>query len=575
MRLNCRQPTKDDYANFVLYQVNQKAYEAVLLKNFIAHALHPNQVDDCFPDSPDGCAAIEPYLQAVVYNVNAIAEKMIWNAHCRAVNMLPNDGKDGAPFIDVHQFKKTMFSDFCPDNPITVAFRVNESWHRGISDPDMVRMSTKQYPIGVNVSPMEEIDEISKRMFNDIALTEALPICGATKPATKRKGKGQGAPGAAVREAPQIGSRGNWLAFPVPEAPQHSPTPPPPQALTNHEEIIPDVDMLADEEARLLQSLRNVSYGGATLSDQAQDSTSDSKDAEANSTRLVDLVSRYRANALDSDRIDTPASREDEAMITKVPSWHTWLIDDHRRRLTERWGHPPQILRRVLPGIKQIIAEALVRGIRPTNDDYHNKIKIIEARARQHLHVAPLLSSVSSLQHVADRTIVKKKEHVDVPRKRRKMYLSTSSVTKMKCSKKHLTKIDAIEGMVGISPPEESDIYEPPLPHPSGSVMLDLYQELPPNAYFEQQHPDEKPAWRCGIKHAMGYYYNAGNCSGCPGCSTNVNDCTKTKHMDFYLPPSACSFQPAHGVTWTPSKALAKSRRSKHLSHNSIAKMAY
>lgn len=39
-----RKPTKEDYANFVLYQASQKTYEAVFLKTFVNHALQPDQL---------------------------------------------------------------------------------------------------------------------------------------------------------------------------------------------------------------------------------------------------------------------------------------------------------------------------------------------------------------------------------------------------------------------------------------------------------------------------------------------------------------------------------------------------
>jgi hypothetical protein len=50
-------------------------------------------------------------------------------------------------------------------------------------------------------------------------------------------------------------------------------------------------------------------------------------------------------------------------------------------------------------------------------------------------------------------------------------------------------------------------------PHPSGSRTLEAHQQLPPDAYFQPKSPSEKPVWRCGIKHPMGYYYNARDCN--------------------------------------------------------------
>jgi hypothetical protein len=41
---NRREPTKEDYANYVLYQANQKTYEAMFLKTFINRALSSDQI---------------------------------------------------------------------------------------------------------------------------------------------------------------------------------------------------------------------------------------------------------------------------------------------------------------------------------------------------------------------------------------------------------------------------------------------------------------------------------------------------------------------------------------------------
>jgi hypothetical protein len=175
--------------NFALYQANQKAYEATLLKNFFAHALHPGRIAECFDTHLRSSEEAAAYFQSVLQNAKGMADKMIWNAHSRAVNLLANDGKDGAPFLDVQQLGQRMFSDFCPDNLVSVVGRVNESWHRAFSEPAMVRMSTKQYPIGSNSSPLKEIDDIAGRVFNNKALTD-LPTGRATKPLNRKNAKG-------------------------------------------------------------------------------------------------------------------------------------------------------------------------------------------------------------------------------------------------------------------------------------------------------------------------------------------------------------------------------------------------
>jgi hypothetical protein len=576
----------------VLYQANQKAYETALLKNFVAHALHPNQVADCFVDKPESCAAITLYLRSVVHNVNAIAEKMIWNAHCRVVNMLASDGKDGAPFLDVHQLRLAMFSDFCPDNPVPIVHRIDESWHRGIPEPAMVRMSTKQYPIGSHASPMEEIDEVAKRLFNNVAFNSALSTGRTTIPLNKRKRKGRGICGAAVRQAPQATSRGNWLRFPLSEAARHSPTHP--RAPLIIYETMEDAEIARDgEELHIHQDLRNATYSGSTHAEVSQFSMNDPNDIKAGPTQLEYLYDQYGADALDAHRLNTSARSEAE-IVTKAPSWHTRLINDHKRRLAERWTHSPQALRKVLPGIEQVIAEAFVRGYRPTGDDYQNKIRIIKSREQRRcaayspeqssrsdwnvdrqLKVASPSSNTDRSLQTAEQTTLKKRQHVDIPRKRQKLCSSTSSAKKARISNKSRPGMDAAKKKSKELSVKQPITSEPHPSHPSGSMTLELHQALPPDAYFEQQHPDEKPAWRCGIKHAMGYYYNAGNRTACPGCFTNIKESAKSKHMDFYLPSSKYFFQPANDITWVPSKPRSKARRSTHLSHNSRAKEAY
>ncbi|KAF2019704.1 hypothetical protein BU24DRAFT_489611 [Aaosphaeria arxii CBS 175.79] len=114
--------------------------------------------------------------------------------------------------------------------------------------------------------------------------------------------------------------------------------------------------------------------------------------------------------------------------------------------------------------------------------------------------------------------------------------------------------------------------------HPSGSKTLDPHQILPESAYFEPLDSVEKPAWRCGIKHALGYYYNAGDRKACPGCNTNIAKNQSAKEMDFYLPSGMYSYQdspPTTGTKWKPSRPTGKKLKHAPQSHNGIAKLHY
>jgi hypothetical protein len=125
-----RMPSKDAYLNFALYQANQKAYEATFMKNFVSHALHPDQINARFLDDVDARASLGKYFRRVSHQVSIIAKKMAWNAHYRGIHLLASDGKDGAPFLDVNTINPKAASDFGPENIYEVARKMNGSWYR-------------------------------------------------------------------------------------------------------------------------------------------------------------------------------------------------------------------------------------------------------------------------------------------------------------------------------------------------------------------------------------------------------------------------------------------------------------
>ncbi|KAF2473100.1 uncharacterized protein BDR25DRAFT_387217 [Lindgomyces ingoldianus] len=122
-------------------------------------------------------------------------------------------------------------------------------------------------------------------------------------------------------------------------------------------------------------------------------------------------------------------------------------------------------------------------------------------------------------------------------------------------------------------------------PHPSGSQTLEPHQVLPQGAYFEAKGPEDKFVWRCGINHALGYYYNSGDRKVCPGCFTHIEYQRKHITMDFYMPIKTFSRQPApDGVIWKPTPIYATQRvrttsenvsHKGHVSHNGVAKLVY
>lgn len=117
---------------------------------------------------------------------------------------------------------------------------------------------------------------------------------------------------------------------------------------------------------------------------------------------------------------------------------------------------------------------------------------------------------------------------------------------------------------------------QPLPPHPSGSKTLEPHQILPPDAFFEEKHIDDKLVWRCHVQHALGYYYNAGDRKSCRGCNTNIS-AGMNKIMDFYMPHNTVFYQPTapEARPWLPNALSRKPTKYKASCHNAIAKEAF
>ncbi|KAF2687089.1 hypothetical protein K458DRAFT_185591 [Lentithecium fluviatile CBS 122367] len=552
VRSNRREPTRGDYADYVLYQANQKTYEAVFLKTFVNHALHPDQLSSILPHNGDP-ERVTQYLQTVSNNVNQIVTKMIWNAHSRTVNLLANDGKQGAHFWDFQQFDKSSFYEFDPEHAISVVHHMHESWHRAFDPPPMVRYTTKDYPIGKHSSPFEEIDEVSETLFTDKA--KVVHKGRAVKlPSKKRKARGSLA-GVARREI-EIDSRGNWL---------HDLTTPYYGKPGSNQSVFEN-----NRLASLASSQKGVPVGDCKIhveedghsnpAIQSNDLSQAIKTHEQPS-RLEILVDRYGPDVLMQD-------------LPAPFAWRTKLVDDHKRRLAERWPHSKKSVHTLDLSIKAIVEQAVTGGI----------IQPPAAEMREKIDVAARIDQRKKL-----RAALEQRKHAKTSRdvqpdaepllthcstnKGRKRAERAKTAHKAKSgdalNKKRKTEPRYRSGIVG------SGESVPLPPHPSGSTTLEPHQVLPPEAYFERSFDEEQPAWRCGINHAMGYYYNAGDRKNCVGCFTSIDHNPRLKRMDFYLPSRSHFHQPAPGVIWNPSKQQAKVRRSKQLSHNSIAKEAF
>lgn len=532
-------------------------------------------------------------------NVNWITNKMVWNAHYRVVHLLANDGKDGAPFLDVHAINPNASEDFGPGSTTLIARKMNESWHRADPKPTMVRLSTKEYPIGYHSRPLEDIDDVAGMLFNKETIGTVLSTGRATKLATTRKRKGCDMPGAAVREERHIAPHSDWLPFPN-FGTLNNP-------ILNPQAQSDDVNMLEPAAPSEPSQLGNahILHGSVEYATQSTGSLVQGSASKNSPTQLEKLFVRHGARVLNSDHSESSTCSNSNE-IQKVPSWRMRLINDHKRRLTERWGIPSQVLTMALPGIEQVIANALAMGIHPTAPDHRERVEIIashkkravEANIRPQIDVpsAPSSDSATSgprthyeeelrdfISKAPTKTTTitptssisvkspKKRSRADVPgSKETSKLVGAQSASKQKkvvvSSSKQSTNCRDSQAPGGSSSS---------LTHPNRSGTLEPDQDLPPDAYFVPISIDEKPAWRCGIKHAMGHYYNAGDRKSCRGCNTSLSDNMKMQLMDFYLPPRSFFHQPSPSVRWKPCKASGKARKSGHPCHNSVAKDAY
>ncbi|KAI4696887.1 uncharacterized protein J4E84_000010 [Alternaria hordeiaustralica] len=613
VHLNRRIPSKADYINYVLYQASQKTYEATFLNNFIAHALHPDRLAQCSEDANSSRQSIADYMKSVSHEVNSITKKMIWNGHCRTVHLLAGDGMDGAPFLDPHALDTKPFSKYGPGNLFPVADRINVSWHRTSSHPTMVRYSTKEYELGYQAGPLEEIDAVSQTLFRKENFSMTLPIGRAVKLSTSKKRKGQNMCGAATRDDRLASSRRNWIPFPqlAIMSDFHGP-----QSVTStpldigHEAKAADVH----QEPQILSDLTQLYHDpvNALSLDDAQEEGSHQP-----FPRYEVLFGSHDAGVPISDRAGACKQSNGTEHVEKVHHWRTRLINDHKRRLTLKWGNPPQALDHAFQNFKQVVAAAMSMGIRPTaNDDYQKKLEAIAARERlreqarssarsqqnseslstetttpdsrasQCLPIdsdmnTPESSSCSPLQ-ILRRNIggslsssESDKTSSEPPKKRRRK----NETANKQVMRSHSTQQQSTAPKPGKQSTNQSIMKSPlankPLSlHPSGSTTLELHQHLPPNAYFEPISVDEKYAWRCRCKHAMGHYYNSGNRKNCRGCNTSLGD-NHAVEMDFYMPLRSFYHQPAPDMRWKPSKQTARLRKSDRPCHNAVAKDAY
>lgn len=259
--------------------------------------------------------------------------------------------------------------------------------------------------------------------------------------------------------------------------------------------------------------------------------------------------------------ISTCASEESRCTESRIPAWKSKLLDDHKKRLAKRRIRTSNSLAHPNLDLRAAVDLGVARGILvpPTPEvsaqiDLASRIKQVENNS-----TTALLNVQKTMYHrlggFRENTIRGQSKGIVAARK--------------------TSKLIHAEGNDRTKPKTHAESVPEPQPGQTVSNILEPHQVLPPDAYFEKTSYDEKPAWRCGIAHAMGYYYNAGDKMNCLGCFTHVTKNPRKKWMDFYLPSKVSFYQSAPGNKWRPSKYRGSERRSKTLSHNSIAKDAF
>lgn len=554
---------------------------------------------------------MQEYLAAVSVNINGLTNKMMWNAHCRAVNLLANAGKKSLPFMSIHHFDRHIFEDFGPGNTAHITHKMNESWHRTAPQPVMVRYTPKHYPIGHHTSPFEEIDEVANTLFGDKFFDKSLPSGRPVKPPSSKKTKCRNWSGARARNLEPNIRHDNWLASLVPSlaiGEQHP---------SQNDDLEPGLSAQItsrETEDRVLSDTTHLQE------EYFEDTSPQTARAEASRTtvtfctdglsRLEQLFEEYGADAL-GDHCHNKLSSSDNVSIEQVPTWPKRLLCNHKRQVKTV---SLEVSQRALPSIRAVISEAISQGYRPTDPNIEELIIDVETRERIQATDWVSKNAIRSVETPVQEVPKKQKESqhskkrkrdqhgirmfnkpVQPSKKKRKTDWASLGVEDPASRTKEATstgKQKASSTNVSNAEPKQSKhmlarkqvsqhlnappIGSPLLPsHPSGSKTLEDHQQLPPTAFFEARNLSEKPVWRCGIKHALGHYYNAGDRKYCPGCFTALSDNINAKFMDFYMPSRTHFHQPDPTHSWRPSKLFGRARRSTTLSHNSIAKEAY
>ncbi|KAF2660506.1 hypothetical protein K491DRAFT_674730 [Lophiostoma macrostomum CBS 122681] len=616
-RLKQQKLTSQTLTDFALYQANQKVYEAMFLKAFTAHALHPDVFRVCngHDDKLVMMEKINEYLQAVVENIDHITDKMIWNAHAKTVNLFVDDDRKSIPFINTDIFKKELFQSFGPDNTSPVTLKMNQSWHRVYKQSGMVQYTVEDYPLVGSAkerSPFNELREASRTVLFSNSTNTSFPkgrvFTLPTKLGTRNSRHDY------ARVLP-IQSRGHATVVP--------------RIRGNARISLQTNDEVTDAKSTVMPAGKeNVYTAPSSLMRVSSarpwaEETLHAFDAVSSDAELLHSGGDVACSRQDDQKVDDCVDQDEPQMEPPRTDWRTRLLQDHKRRLEKRrlrlrpaitlsTDYDYIVLRAETQGTlkpmtveTRALLQAHGRMLRKHAYSSNMQRRIAETPSKQPLEPIELAENVfkTTLQRHHQRSATgRSRDGIKGPSPSTTKIVRTNSKRKAAAirepPKKRSRKASNVPKKARIeqndkahiphhSSSERSDrtrinderIPEQaasPLPtHPSGSLTLEPDQVLPPDAYFEKVEPNEKFVWRCGIKHACGYYYNAGDRKSCIGCGTNISANPKARTMDFYLPSMKWFKQPAPDITWKPSILFKASSKVARYSHNAIAKVRY
>lgn len=601
--LNRRTPSPEDYHNFILYHGSQKVYEATFIQRFLAHALHSNQLDHCLPPNDENRKHVHQYLKCVLDNVNRLHRKMVYNTKSRIVKFMASDGKDTTPFWDCDQFDSRVFAEFTPSKPFSVVETMNQSWHKAFQPPSMIPIREADYSAGLNISPFEEIDNVTERttLFTMDGITSTTPhhpdLC-EPRNTELRRGDFSDATvhGMSRRFSHGIPPQrsGPYDSDERSGDTRHITEEPPLESCNNNQNAVllgPDLDTYSES----LESERNTIADADNFFEEHIQSEHNIDDDAARSESETLLSVEEHTHLENLVQSDVPSRQSHSSTpLEKTPSiangkdWRTRLIEDHKRRLAEKWPNARRPQRSLNFGVcvKQAIAQGRLKlskaGEQVDPDSATSPSPAIQDRSspgnyqcvRQSIEPKDHSGHGHNLQ--AEPAYPASPPHPLSGRSQDTLERPTRSPSIVPPRKRQKTMKQKPTAL--ISDTQFLSNHTSSALSPSGALnRLETLTEIPPQAYFKKKTEDEQPAWRCGISHCMGAYYNSGDRKNCVGCfsSVKIDVNPKRKVMDFYLPPRSFWFHASPEQPWKVSKSSGKDRSSSSISHNSIGKDAY